>query len=488
MTFESPTAIFTQKVSAHMRPSPAVLGPEKSVRDAVACMADTKATAILVTLPTGRVQGILTEQDVVQRIAFRAPPDTMVRDVMTRPVRVVSTDDYLYHAIARMRRHGLRHMPVIDTVGGVAGMVHLDDALAVAGRHRLDQTDRLTQEASLDGMREVKAVQVDLADELFVENRPVPEIQSVLTHINNDLYRRIVERNLAAMAEAGRGEPPVDFCVVVMGSGGRGESYLYPDQDNGFILDDYPDSRHTVIDAFFVELAERMTVDLDTVGIPLCKGHVMATNPVWRKSATQWRDQISLWCRRQSIVALRFSDIFFDFRPVYGEVDLAASLRDKITGIVKANPSFLRAMYEDGKEHGVALGWFGRFVTEKEDMDHLGAINLKHTGTLPLVEALRLLALREGVSATATLNRLTALRDRGILDVDEADYLIGAYHHITHLLLRQQLADFRSGKQLSNYVHPNALSQRERDILVDSFKAIDRLRDRLRGAFTGDVF
>ena len=55
-----------------------------------------------------------------------------------------------------------------------------------------------------------------------------------------------------------------------------------------------------------------MTRDLDKVGIPLCKGNVMATNPVWRKSATQWRDQISQWCRRQSFVALRFSDILVD--------------------------------------------------------------------------------------------------------------------------------------------------------------------------------
>ena len=290
------------------------------------------------------------------------------------------------------------------------------------------------------------------------------------------------------MEAEGWGTPPVAFCVIVMGSGGRGESYLYPDQDNGFILDDYPDERHNDVDTFFIELAERMTRDLDTVGISLCKGHVMATNPVWRKSATQWRDQITLWCRRQSFVALRFSDIFYDFRAVYGEADLAAGLRDAVTEIVAANPSFLRAMYEDDREHGVALGWFGRFVTETDDPDHLGAINLKHTGTLPLVESLRLLALREGVSAIATLKRLAALRQRGFLDADETDYLIGAYHHITRLLLRQQLADFRKGKRISNYVHPEALSRRDSDMLVDSFKAISRLRDRVRREFTGDVF
>ena len=471
-----------------MRAAPLVVSLETPALEVVEGMTRAKATAALVVSRDRRIRGILTEQDVVRRVAFRAAPDTPVCEVMTTPVRTVAADDYLYHAIARMRRGGLRHLPVIDASGGVAGMVHLDDAIAVASAGRLDQIDRLTQDESLRGLRTVKAAQVDLADELFAENVPAPRIQAVLTHINNDLYRRVVERCLSAMTKEGWGAPPVEFCVIVMGSGGRGESYLYPDQDNGFVLDDYPDSRHTEIDGYFIELAVRATAELDEIGIPLCKGHVMATNPVWRKTATQWRDQIALWCRRQNLVALRFSDIFFDFRAVYGAVDLAAALRETVTGTVKANPSFLRAMYEDDVEHGVALGWFGRFVTEKDDPDHLGAINLKHTGTLPLVGSLRLLALREGISASATLDRLAALRDRGRLQPDEADYLTGAYHHITRLLLRQQIADFRAGRPLGNYVHPDDMSQREQDILVDSFKAIRRLRDRVRGEFTGDVF
>ncbi len=482
------TAIFTRRVRDHMRPAPVVVSPETSTRQVISLMSDRGATAALIVGENNRVLGILTEQDVVRRITFRASDNTPIQDLMTRPVRTVVDDDFLYYAISLMRRGGLRHLPVVDPTGAVAGMVHLDDAVGVASESRLGQIDRLTGETTLEGLQDVKKAQIDLADELFAENLPVPEIQSVLTHLNNDLYRRVLEGNLREMAESGWGDPPVSFCVIVMGSGGRGESYLYPDQDNGFILDDYPDARHGDIDRYFVDLAERMTRDLDRIGIPLCKGYVMATNPVWRKTVTQWREQISLWCRRQSLVALRFSDIFFDFKAVFGEIDLAGRLRQDITQIVKANPSFLRAMYEDDVEHGVALGWFGRFVTEKDDPDHLGAINLKHTGTLPLVESIRLLALREGISRTATLERLSVLRERELLQSDDADYLIGAYHHITRLLLRQQIKDFKTGGKVSNYVHPDTLTKREQDILIDSFKAIKRLRDRVRSDFTGDVF
>ncbi|MHA1599297.1 MAG: putative nucleotidyltransferase substrate binding domain-containing protein, partial [Alphaproteobacteria bacterium] len=64
----------------------------------------------------------------------------------------------------------------------------------------------------------------------------------------------------------------------------------------------------------------------------------------------------------------------------------------------------------------------------------------------------------------------------------------GAYRHISRLLLREQLSDFQAGRTVGNYVHPDTLSKREKDILVDSLRAIDDLRKRVHAEFTGDVF
>ncbi|MBT5110296.1 MAG: CBS domain-containing protein [Rhodospirillaceae bacterium] len=492
----SRTAIFTKRVRDHARAAPVTATLSDSCGAVVASMTKHGASAALILTAEGRIAGILTEQDIVRRLAFQGAPETPARKIMTAPVMTISGDDYLYHAIARMRRHGLRHMPVIDGEGRAEGMLNLADALGAATAGTLIQIDRLSQDESLAGLRAVKAAQVALADDLFADNVAAPDIQAVLTHVNNDIYRRIATRRIDEMSSESWGPPPVDFCVIVMGSGGRGESFLYPDQDNGFILDDYPDSEHTKIDGYFIELAMRMTQDLDAVGIPLCKGHVMATNPLWRKTISQWRDQISLWRRRRTVVALRLSDIFLDFRAVSGAVDLAAALRTHVTDQMRQSPVFLRDMQADDAEHGVALGWpgrvlgglFGRFVTEKDDPAHRGAINLKHTGTLPLVEAVRLLALREGVPETSTRARLVALRQRNLIDADETDYLISAFDHVTTLLLRRQIADFKAGDPVGNYVHPDTLTARERDQLVESFKAIRRLRERVASDFTGAVF
>jgi len=482
------TSIFSKLVRDFASGAAVSVTPDTPLVDTVTKMAAADASSATVVDEQGRPVGILTEQDVTRRVVFQASEGQPVKDVMTRDVVTISADEYLYYAIARMRRRDLRHMPVVDSQGALAGILDLHHAVADASTELMAEIDKLTREDSVDGLTEIKAAQVGLADYLMAEGLPTTEIQALLTHINNDIYRRVIDLNLTAMEADGRGTPPANFCVIVMGSGGRGENYIYPDQDNGFIIEDYDDDRHTEIDAWFIELAERMTGDLDRVGLPLCKGYVMATNPLWRKTLSQWKEQISLWSRRRNTTALRLCDIFFDFRCVWGNPEMAIELHDYVAQVTQGNVAFLREMYEDDRDNSVALGWFGRFITEKDVEAHKGEMNLKHTGTLPLVEAIRLLSLRDGVGTASTLNRMEALRELGVLSHDEHDYLSGGFRHICRLLLRQQIADFKNGNQVSNYVDPKALTKREQDILTDSFKAIRDFRNRVGGEFTGELF
>ncbi|WP_282606466.1 putative nucleotidyltransferase substrate binding domain-containing protein [Pelagibius sp. Alg239-R121] len=484
----SQTRIFSELVRDHLRDDCLMVRSKTPLAELLSKMTLAKATSAMVVDGDERLLGLITEQDVTRRIALRCEGNELVDSVMTTPVRTIGATDYLYSAIARMRRFGWRHMPVVEETGRVAGAIDLCDALAAAGEDMLRRVDTIAHEHSKDGLREVKSAQVALAADLIADSVPAPEIQSLLTRINGDIHRRILDLEITDMKRTGWGDPPVAFCAIVMGSGGRGENFLYPDQDNGFILDDYPDDRHGQVDAFFVELATRMTRDLDDIGFPYCKGYVMATNPLWRKSRTQWRDQIGRWGRKRSTIAIQLADIFFDFRPVYGKAAMAGELRQRVTGMARSSPALLTELNRETERMDVALGWFGRLVTEKENVAFKGKINLKHMGTLPLVSAIRLLCLQAGIAETSTLERIAGLHERAVLNNNEADYLRGAFVHVTGLLLRQQIADFTAGREVNNYVHPDAMSKRERDILIGSFKAISDLKDRVRARFTGEIF
>jgi len=186
-------------------------------------------------------------------------------------------------------------------------------------------------------------------------------------------------------------------------------------------------------------------------------------------------------------MVLRLSDIFFDFDHVYGDGDLTRQLRKHVTKTSRES-FFLREMFKFDQEHEVALGPFNRLLKDNLEGPQKGKINLKLTGTLPLVGAVRISALASGIDETSTLRRIDALHKQGWLSSDEQDYLAGAYRHIAKLLLRQQLRDYGKGKKVGNHVAKADMSKRERDILVDALKAIKKYRKRLKSELTGDIF
>lgn len=482
------TTAFREIVRDHMDPPPPSLPTSTPCIEVVRVMRECAADSVLIVSADHRLKGIITEQDVVREMAYQLNGKISVATVMSKPVHTIRDNDYLYHAIATMRRRDLRHMPVVNRNGEVVGLLHQHKALAAASCRLMQQIDELTHEETLEGLGRVKNAQVEVAEALFEERVPVPEIQALLTQINNDIYRRIVELYLRQMEESGWGPAPLPFCTIVMGSGGRGESFLFPDQDNGFIIQAYPDDQHTSIDTFFIELASRMTQGLNKVGITLCRGYIMATNPLWRKTLPQWKRQVRYWLMRPQQNTLRLTDIFFDFDAVFGERRLADALRAGVTRIVKGQYGFLYEMQRVQSDHGVALGLFGRLAPDQTQGPHKGKLNLKYHGLLPLVEAVRLLALREGIPDTSTLSRISALHRLGVLDHNEQDYLSGAFYFITRLVLRQQLDDFKANRAVSAFVSPKVLSKREEDILKDGLQAIEALKSRVRTEFTGELF
>ena len=136
------------------------------------------------------------------------------------------------------------------------------------------------------------------------------------------------------MRRAGAGEAPCPFAFLVLGSAARGESLLAMDQDNALVFahDDAPSHR----DDWFAELAARISDLLHEAGVPLCKGGIMARNPLWRKTARQWRDQMAYWSNRRAGAALLFGDIVFDFRPAQGDTATAAALRQYLAALLAA--------------------------------------------------------------------------------------------------------------------------------------------------------
>ncbi|MBB5690494.1 CBS domain-containing protein [Roseomonas alkaliterrae] len=472
----SPAAALTGPVTAAMHPAPPGFDPATPLAEVLPAMAGPHVSAVLALDARGAPVGILTERDVARRVAFRLPPEAPLSAAMTAPVTTCPADAGLWRAVALLRPGRLRHLPVVGADGRCVGMLHRDDTLAAASGRLLTHLDALAGEDAA-----IKAAQAGVATALLDEGVPAQEVVGLVSGINLDLHRRVLDRSLTA-----HGEPPVPFTLLVMGSVGRGESLLRPDQDNGLILADYPDDRHAEVDAWFRAFAEAFNAGLDAAGFPLCPGGIMARNPLWRKTLPQWRHQFEYWAGRRAGAALLFSDIAFDFRAAAGDPAPAEALRAHLGRVLAASPALLAAMAAQNASLTVGLTLWGGFTDDEPGPGT--RTDLKLHGLMPLVAATRLLALRDGIAPTGTAARIAALAARGSVHAREAADLAEAFALLLDVLLRQQLADHAAGRAPGNLVDTAAMEKPRRSALRDALKAVRSFSRGAFGSFTGSVW
>ena len=75
--------------------------------------------------------GVITDRDIVVKVLAKDvnPHALTVGDVMTREPLVATEDDGISETLHRMRKLGVRRVPVIDARGQIAGVLSIDDAI-----------------------------------------------------------------------------------------------------------------------------------------------------------------------------------------------------------------------------------------------------------------------------------------------------------------------------------------------------------------------
>ena len=120
---------------------------DATVFDAIKMMVEANVGAILVTAgDADKIDGIFTERDYLRRIAVegRTSRETLVRDVMTSPVIVVSPETTVEEAMALMTDRRIRHAPVVDD-DHLLGMVSIGDLVRLQSQEQSFKIRYLTE-------------------------------------------------------------------------------------------------------------------------------------------------------------------------------------------------------------------------------------------------------------------------------------------------------------------------------------------------------
>lgn len=287
-------------------------------------------------------------------------------------------------------------------------------------------------------------------------------VAKTLSILNDALARRVIE--LTAKRHR---LPAVDWCWLALGSEGRHEQTFVSDQDNGLIFSAADAQEAELLRELFLPFARDVNEQLALCGFTLCPGDIMASNPAWCLSLEEWRRQFQDWVRRPEPKALLNASIFFDLRPLYGEVSLADNLSKLLLSLTTDTPAFLHLMASNALQAEVPLGFLGEVVVEKGSA--LELIDLKKFGSRIFVDAARIFALAFGVKKVSTQERLQEAAHKAGLGNDEIAAVNAAFTHI--LRLRQQVQVL--GEQAEWH-------ELDRVILRESLKQARRLQQRLK--------
>lgn len=104
-----------------------IMNPDQTIGEAARVMAD----ADIGVVPVGendRLVGMLTDRDIaVRAVAQRKSPDTKIRAVMSREIKYCFDDEDLEHVARNMGDLQVRRLPVMNREKRLVGIVSLGD-------------------------------------------------------------------------------------------------------------------------------------------------------------------------------------------------------------------------------------------------------------------------------------------------------------------------------------------------------------------------
>lgn len=104
------------------------VSPDDSVFSALELLAKHDIGAVL-AMRNGKLAGIFSERDYARKIILlgKSSKETLVREIMTEKVLYALPEQTVSQAMALMTDKHIRHLPVMDSMQVVIGMVSIGD-------------------------------------------------------------------------------------------------------------------------------------------------------------------------------------------------------------------------------------------------------------------------------------------------------------------------------------------------------------------------
>ncbi len=475
-----------KRVADLMNKNVLTCAPGVSVKTAARLMAQRRVSSIVVSGNSLHPLGIVTDNDLRTKVlAAGLSPDVLVTGIMSRQVQTINSDSYSFDALLSMSRHGVRLLVVMKD-DRMVGIISEHDLQMEAGSSPVQVIGEIERTASLNTLLGLRPKIDSVLETLLRQGGPVKQLVALVTELNDRLALRIFRLVEDEMKNEGLGGPPGPYGWLVFGSEGRKEQTLHTDQDNALFYSTVSDRNEAECKTWFLNFSERVVDCLERSGIPRCQGGVMASNPQWCQSEERWQDTFIDWITEPDPHTLLMASIFFDFRTIYTDTEFPFILQDQMLKAIQKNRLFIRFMAKIALTNRPPLGLLKRFIVEKSG-EHKNKIDLKMRGLTPVVDAARVLSLDLGIKTQNTLDRLSEINRKGVIEDNFHADLREAYEFITYLQISRHLDALAKGEKPDNFLNPASLNNLQRKMLKESFAVVRRLQETIEFRFQTKV-
>ncbi len=445
-------------------------------------MAKNKLSCLFVKNQEGIIRGYIT--DITLRDKVIAPLgdlDAPVHYFMDNPVVTIEPKAQIYEALLLMFRTKTRYL-LVQTEGKYLGVISRNKLLSEQGRSPFMFIQSVKMARNDHELKEKWKKVPEVISQLLARGIKAEMVNQIITTISDTITLRIIDKVIETL-----GPLPAKFIFMALGSEGRKEQTLKTDQDNAIIYEDKANEQRALVRRYFLEFARQVSEKLNTIGFSFCKGNLMAKNPKWTHSLSHWKKNYADWIHLSSQETVMNFSTFFDCRLIYGEnlilQQLQAYLHETLTA---PSPRFYYNMATNALQYEAPLTFFKNIKTFT--LGEQKVFNIKKTMT-PIVDLVRVYALKHRIFKTNTGERLLELKKLGVFKEEEYIELLQAYYYLMNLRLSRQARQITmENKPAENFIEIDSLTKIEQVTLREIFKVIEKYQKIIKVEFTNTLF
>lgn len=458
--------------------SPFTANKNESVKSIALTMTQNKIGSVIIhenQLPIG----IITDKDLRSKIATGIfSIDVAANQIMSAPVITVSGNISIAETQLMMLQHNVGHLCV--TLDGsnqskIIGILTEHDVIVAQANNPgvlMKQTKRAATSEELVAVRKNLS---ELIQHYLEKNIPIEHVCKIVGTINTAITKKAIELAIMSMKEP----PPARFAWLNIGSQGRKEQLLLTDQDNALVFEDVEEERYAAVQNYFIELAKKVTQTLNKIGYEFCPAKMMASNPLWCKSLTQWKGQYNFWINAPGDKGILMCSIFFDYDFIYGDSFLIDAITDSIFKNTNKNQLFFAYLGTDALKNPPPLGFFRQFIVE-HDGEHKDTFDIKSRALMPLIDAARLISLSLEIRGlNNTFQRFKKLAELEPQNASVYESCAEAFSVLLKFRTHEGFSNNSSGR----YLTLNALSKLDKVKLKNAFQPIQEIQNLIKNRF-----